>query len=474
MAKATTLTEAAVQRLAAAPEGRRIDRPDRLAPGLFLRINDKGRKSWMVHFRVNGRQGKLALGAWPGMKIGEARELARWARERARSGIHPRIARDQEAAERRRASGETFEAVTNQYIEAAKAGKLLGARKQPVTLDTAKGRQSRLQRLILPTFTHRPINEITTPEVSELLGRIESDEGPVDRCLQDIRLVYKFAIARGLFHGLPPTTGLTKRQAPQKTSRALADHELEAMWNAAGQYGYPFGPAVQLLMLTGQRRNEIGDAKWSDVDWERRLLIVPGSRSKNRKGDHEVPLSESALSILEETQEVCRALRIKSDYIFTDTGRTPVSGWSKAGPRLDRYIRAALAGLSEDERKVLTFQGQVSAQIGRKKKAVLEKLDAVEFPHWRFHDLRHTVITRMRNGEENAEGETTYAVPLDVVQQVVNHEITAGVTSVYDHGDIERRYRLRKREALEWWGRKLLSIIDRDAVPQNLISFAKY
>ena len=67
----------------------------------------------------------------------------------------------------------------------------------------------------------------------------------------------------------------------------------------------------------------------------------------------------------------------------------------------------------------------------------------------------------MRNGEENSEGETTFAVPLDVVQQIANHEISTGVTGVYDHGDIERRYRLRKREALEWWGQKLISIVEK-------------
>ena len=85
-----------------------------------------------------------------------------------------------------------------------------------------------------------------------------------------------------------------------------------------------------------------------------------------------------------------------------------------------------------------------------RKAAAVEKLKAANIPHWRFHDLRHTVVTRMRNGEENKDGETTFAVPLDVVQQVMNHELTAGVISLYDRGDIEKRYRLRKREALEW------------------------
>ena len=79
----------------------------------------------------------------------------------------------------------------------------------------------------------------------------------------------------------------------------------------------------------------------------------------------------------------------------------------------------------------------------------------------------------MRNGEENEEGETTFAIPLDVVQQVVNHEITAGVTSVYDHGDIEKRYRLRKRDALEWWGRKLMAIVGQDQNSENVITLHK-
>lgn len=75
----------------------------------------------------------------------------------------------------------------------------------------------------------------------------------------------------------------------------------------------------------------------------------------------------------------------------------------------------------------------------------------------------------MRTGEENEEGETTFAVPLDVVQQVVNHELTAGVTGLYDHGDIEKRYRLMKRDALEWWGRKLMSIVTRTKNEDNVI-----
>ena len=191
----------------------------------------------MVHFRVNGKQGKFALGTWPAMKIDEAREQARWAREQAKSGVHPRIAKEIEVADQRRNSGEFFGVVAEQYIEAAKEGKLLGARKRPVTEETAKGRESRIQRLILPALKNRPLNELTATEISELLSHIESDNGPVDRCLQDIRLVYRFAAGRGIFHGAPPTLGLKNRQAPEKKSRALNDGELRDLWAAADEYG---------------------------------------------------------------------------------------------------------------------------------------------------------------------------------------------------------------------------------------------
>lgn len=106
----------------------------------------------MVHFRVDGRQGKLALGTWPTMKVDEARQLARQARDQARSGVHPPEARREQETAKRRASGELFKTIANFYVEAAKDGKLLGARKWPVTLKTALERESRLNRLILPTL----------------------------------------------------------------------------------------------------------------------------------------------------------------------------------------------------------------------------------------------------------------------------------------------------------------------------------
>jgi integrase len=158
---------------------------------------------------------------------------------------------------------------------------------------------------------------------------------------------------------------------------------------------------------------------------------------------------------------VREALGWTSELVFpSDTGLTPISGWTKLREKLGREVRGEMVGLSDDERRAIRAGGALRPETQKLKMEALAKIEATKITPWRIHDLRHTFITRCRDGEENAAGEITWSAPLDVLQATVNHEITAGVTRVYDHGDLQRRYRLRKRELLEWWSRKLLTIVD--------------
>jgi integrase len=463
------LTDAAVSRYRRPLRGR-IEVSD-TEPGLFLWITANGTKSWMVIFRLPDADGnrsvrrKMVLGRHPAMGVAEARRAAEETMQLAAQGIDPeaqaaatREAAELEAANRR---AQSFQTVAEEYQAAMKAGKLIGGRKRPVTPSTAVGRTSLLNRLVLPTLGHLPLADITPTIISRLLSRIEKEGGPVDATLKNIRMVFRFAQSRGLFHGILPTAGMTARQAPVKEVRALTDDELRAVWNAATQQGTAFSAAVRLLMLTGQRRSEISGLRWSEVDWERRLLIVPAERVKNRAGTHEVPLTEPALAILREMQVVRDALGWNSDLVFpSDKGDTPISGWTKLREKLDREVRGEMVGLSNEERRAIRAGGALRRETWEAKAQALAKIDTITLTPWRIHDLRHTFITRCRDGEENAAGEITWSAPLDVLQATVNHEITAGVTRVYDHGDLQRRYRLRKRELLEWWSRKLLTIVE--------------
>jgi integrase len=471
------LTDAAVERLAR-PAKDRIEVSD-TEPGLFLRVTPNGTKSWLVIYRLPSDEGKrterrrFVIGRFPALDVATARERARRMMAQAANGVDPEEA---EAARRNaakvaasEAEAGSFRAVAEAYVAAMEAGQLVSGRKRPVTRTTAEARNRLLAQRVLPTLGELPIAEVSTTIVARLLTQLDKAGGPVDETLKVIRGVFKFGQARGLFNGALPTTGMTNRQPAKKITRALTDDELRSIWHAAGQQGWPFGSVIRLLMLTGQRKNEIAGLTWSEVDLDRKLLVLPTERVKNRKGAHEVALSEPALAILRDALNRCEALArpnakphgpLPSGLVFpSDTGATPISGWNKLKVKLDRFVRGNLAGVTAGEWRAVRAGGAVTAKTLAAKQSAAEKILNVQVELWRIHDLRHTFITRCRDGDENDEGEVVWSAPIEVLQAVVNHEITVGVTKAYDHGDLQRRYRLRKRELMDWWAAKLSAVV---------------
>ena len=101
---------------------------------------------------------------------------------------------------------------------------------------------------------------------------------------------------------------------------------------AADAEGYPFGDALKLLVLTGQRRGEVAEMRWSEIDLQRGLWSIPAERTKNGRA-HEVPLSLPALTILKSVPHF-----LNSDYVFTTIGRKPISGFGRVKDRLDQML----------------------------------------------------------------------------------------------------------------------------------------
>lgn len=475
MAK-THLTDAAVERYRRPLKGR--TEVSDTEPGLFLWITPNGTKSWVVIYRLPATDGKRTerckktVGRFPAMGVAAARDAARDIMELAKAGISPEMHAAEAAAAAAEAAAGTFRAVADEFVTAMKSGKPTGGRKRPVALPTATRRESMLERLVMPTLGAKPLSEITPQMIARLLAQIEKNDGPVDETLKVIRSVFNFAVSRGLHHGLLPTAGLKPRQRPVKITRALSDGELKALWHAAGREGWPFGQVIRLLMLTGQRKSEIAALCWDEVNLERRLLVIRAERVKNRAGAHEVPLSEPAMAIIKEAKAQRDALNLKSPLVFpgdTKNRDAPISGWTQLRKKLERSVRAELAGLTEADLRAIRACGELRPETRERKAAALQKVTAVETAPWVIHDLRHTFITRCRDGDENVEGEIVWSAPLDALQAAVNHEITAGVTGRYDHGDIQRRYRLRKRELMEWWARKLMLIVGEAAPEDNVV-----
>ena len=117
--------------------------------------------------------------------------------------------------------------------------------------------------------------------------------------------------------------------------RVLSDDEVRWFWKAADEQGYPFGAIYKLLLLTGQRRSEVAEMVVGEVDMGNRLWTIPKERAKNDQA-HDVALSASAMVIIEALPRIVG----KQGFLFTTTGRTPVSGWSRTKANFDKAMLA--------------------------------------------------------------------------------------------------------------------------------------
>jgi integrase len=192
----------------------------------------------------------------------------------------------------------------------------------------------------------------------------------------------------------------------------LSEAELREVWHACLDDDY--GRIVKLLILTGQRKTEIGDLLWTEVSQAQRQIELPGARTKNKRF-HIVPLSDAAMGLLPTPRE-------DREHVFGRSVDTGFSGWSKAKRELDESIAAA--------RKV----------AGLKK----------PMPAWTIHDLRRTFVTHALDKR--------LAQP-HVVEACVNHVSghKAGVAGVYNRA----AYAEEKRAALDAWGKYVIKLVER-------------
>ncbi len=203
--------------------------------------------------------------------------------------------------------------------------------------------------------------------------------------------------------------------------RVLSDEELALLWGNTNLIGPPFGPLFRLLILTGQRREEVAGMGWSELDRASASWLIPAFRTKNRKAQL-VPLSASAIEVLDGM--ACPNGWPRMGFVFSTTGKTPVSGFSKAKRRLDELMKADLEN---------------------------------RFLPWRAHDIRRTLATGLQR----------LGVRFEVTEAVLNHVSGArsGVAGVYQRYD----WAIEKRAALDSWARHLNSLANLSCVPTLVV-----
>jgi integrase len=412
------LTDLFVERAKPPPRGR-VEYFDAAFGGLSLRVTERGHKSWSLHYRMGGRLRRLTLGNYPALKPVQARREAQRALDRMREGIDP-------AEEKRALRNDVLRGSLSTDAFAALVEDYLVRLQKNTAPSTYREARRILECDVVPAWRNRAIGSIARGDVNRILDAIVARGADVhaNRVLTRVRALFNWAVERGRIPS-SPIAGVKPPTKERPRDRVLSDDELRWLWQACDVIEWPFGPLVKLLLLTAQRRDEVAGMEWREVDLKRCAWTMPAEKSKNNRA-HEIQLSEAALQILK------LAPRTGDNLIFTMTGSTPVSGFSRAKNRLDAEMLAA------------------------KRKEVGKKCDAIA--PWILHDLRRTAATGMAR----------LHLPPHVVDKVLNHVsgTIRGVAAVYNRFE----YIEERRVALEAWGRFVLNLVT--PAPANVVALA--
>jgi integrase len=412
------LTDRFIKSRKAAAPGTRNDYPDSVVPGLALRVTDRGHKSFVLVARYPSNPKHPTRRSLGATNLGKAREKARRWIELIGQGIDPKIDEERQRAIQQRQQVTTWSAVVADFLEQHAKG-LAKENEARRVLDKELGRR----------WGARPVTEVTRLDISTAIRAIVARGAPAQarNSLGWVASFYSWAIGTGLY-GIEasPTSGIKPSKligAKISRDRVLSDDELRVVWQASDRLGYPYGQLIRLLILTGQRRDEVARMSWTEVDFSTSLWTVPAERMKGDRA-HEVPLSADAVSLLKALPRPAKKDR-NGEYLFSTTdGAKPVNGFSKAKVRIDREIAKIHAEAHGGEDNKLTEQ------------------DAL--PEWVFHDLRRTMRTHLS------------ALPVqDIVRELVIAHAKPGLHKVYD----QHAYLDEKRRCFELWEARLRTII---------------
>jgi integrase len=354
------------------------------------------RGTWVIRPpRSGGKSSLLTIGPADVVDIADARKAAQKQLAQAALGEHPREARRAQRAPTAITVSDAFE----RYMTDAEK------RMRPSTY--ANLRTHLLQHWA--GLHAKPLAAVQRADVAAYLRQIaQGPEGKEPRPQAALRArrtlstVFAWCIGEGLCEH-NPVVGTNPPAQEIRRERVLTDAELTAVWHACPPLD-DFGRIVRLLILTGQRRDEVAGIRWDEIDLEAALWRLPASRTKNKRL-HEVPLSPQAVAILAE------APRIVGRPFAFGAGAGPFSGFSKAKGKLDERITVA--------------------------------------EPWRIHDLRRTAATGMAR----------LGASVEAVEKALNHTSGTfrGIVGVYQRHD----YAVEKRAALNRWAAHIESIADR-------------
>lgn len=297
------------------PLSGRVEYWDQGLPGLWLRVSDRGRKSWGITYRLHGRQRRLTIGKFPNLTLADARDKAGALLREVAFGHDPAD------EERRIAMGATFGVMAEQYMrEHAIPNK-----------KSWKEDRRALDRDLLPRFGTRKAADIKRSEIVAVLQSIKDRGAPVlaNRTLEIIRRIYNWGLTREIVE-FNPCSGIEKPAKERARDRVLSNAEIRQVWKALNQEPERIAARYKLPLLTAQRGGEVRQMRWEDIDLDEGWWTIPRELSKNGLS-HRVPLSGPVREIF----RFLHAERSESRWIFpSPTVDGPIRSNTKPNVRI--------------------------------------------------------------------------------------------------------------------------------------------
>ena len=389
------------------PLPQQTDYFDEATRGFGLRVSPGGTKAWFLKYVVAGDQRRDRLGEYPAISLAGARKKALALRSKLADGMDPRAERAAAAAEQKSNRENSFSAVAAKFITRHASKNRRGWEVEQI-----------INRELVPYWGERPIAEISRQDVVAALDRVVDRGAPIaaNRLLAVIRKLFGWAIERGILDATP----VANISAPSKESardRVLDDDEIKTLWQGCDKLVHPFGAFTRLLLLTAQRRGELAQLNWTDLDGldgDSPTWTLPRTTTKADR-THAVPLSPQAAAII-------NSLPRTGEYVFS-TGRRgdkPIAGFSVVKRQIDE-----ITGLAD----------------------------------WRYHDLRRSGASIMAR----------LNTPPHVLSRILNHAPIRqeGVTAIYNR----YHYAGEQRHALNALGQFVMGLLEK--TPERVVSLSR-
>ena len=387
--------------------------------GFTITVRPTGSKTWLYRYDIDGKRRKMNLGCYPEISLESARGKFNEARAKVKNGIDPMA--EAEEAKQERINAPTVADLVTEYIERhAKVKKRSWAKDQAI-----------LNRDVIPAWGKRKAKDIVKRDVIHVLNSIVDRGSPImaNNCFAIIRKMFNYAVEQAILE-LSPCIGVKMPSEKKSCERVLTESEIKTFWQNLESCAITkdLQRALKLILLTGQRPNEVAGMHANEIDGS--WWTIPVARQKvfktkeSERLPHRVYLTETALEMIGDTTG--------KGFIFP----TPCNG-------IERPIGDTALAVAVGRNLAFPLTDTKGEPLYTKdgKQATINKIGV---DHFTPHDLRRTAATFMSQLGEMDE----------VIDAVLCHR-KQGIIKVYN----KNRYDREKQQALESWERKLQAII---------------